>query len=382
MLEKIIIKNVNSIDTCEIDFKKDKYKFLEDNVNGTIVNPVAIYGHNGSGKTSVIKTMDQLVALMNEPAANLRPFIVNNFLFDTYNRSTKKNDELVRGSVELFFKIDSIEYNYFIQTSSFKGIVKEYLKVSNDVVFERDLNNFIYRKKNRKVQDVSTLISTLRSLASSEINDDDIQKAYTYVSSYTIITPAFISRGAFVRSRIFNDVNFLDLLVNKSEEVKEILKGYNEFPIYSIVKKPLRTANIMETNKYFIEIEGKDFKGELPFEFISEGMKNQSVMLSILLSMPENGIIFIDELEQALHPSAIKSFLNVIKSKNIQVFFSSHNTYILQLLRPDQIYFAKWYEGKSKYCRLSNIYQNIREVNNIEKMYLSAMFDEAINGEE
>ena len=61
--------------------------------------------------------MDQLVALMNEPAANLRPFIVNNFLFDTYNRSTKKNDELVRGSVELFFKIDSIEYNYFIQTS-------------------------------------------------------------------------------------------------------------------------------------------------------------------------------------------------------------------------------------------------------------------------
>ena len=131
MLEKIIIKNVNSIDTCEIDFKKDKYKFLEDNVNGTIINPVAIYGHNGSGKTSVIRTMEQLVALMNEPATNLRPFIVNNFLFDTYNRSTKKNDELVRGSIELFFKIGNIEYNYFIQTSSFKGIALYFFHVSS-----------------------------------------------------------------------------------------------------------------------------------------------------------------------------------------------------------------------------------------------------------
>ena len=59
MLEKIIIKNVNSIDFCEIDFKKDKYRFLEDNVRGSIINPVAIYRHNGSGKTSVIHSMEQ-----------------------------------------------------------------------------------------------------------------------------------------------------------------------------------------------------------------------------------------------------------------------------------------------------------------------------------
>ena len=110
-------------------------------------------------------------------------------------------------------------------------------------------------------------------------------------------------------------------------------------------------------------------------------MKNQSIMLSILLNMPQNGVLFIDELEQALHPTAIKSFINVIRSKDIQVFFSSHNTYILQLLRPDQIYFANWNEGGSNYSRLSKIYPNIREVNNIEKMYISSLFDEAIKDE-
>ena len=88
MLNKLIIKNINSISVCEIDFKKEKYKFLEENINGDIVNPISIYGHNGSGKSSVIKAIQQLVSLMNEPATNLRPFIVNNFLFEEYHKTS------------------------------------------------------------------------------------------------------------------------------------------------------------------------------------------------------------------------------------------------------------------------------------------------------
>ena len=63
----------------------------------------------------------------------------------------------------------------------------------------------------------------------------------------------------------------------------------------------------------------------------------------------------------------------------MQLVFSSHNTFILQMLRPDQIYFAKWEKGFSSFSRLSKIYPNIREINNIEKMYLSSVFDNAIN---
>ena len=48
------------------------------------------------------------------------------------------------------------------------------------------------------------------------------------------------------------------------------------------------------------------------------------------------------------------------------------------MLRPDQIFFANWRNGFSNYKKLSDIYPNIREVNNIEKMYLSNVFDEDI----
>ena len=262
MLNRLIIKNINSIDICDIDFKKDKYKYLDNNVNGDIVNPVAIYGHNGSGKTAIINAIQQLVLLMNEPATNLRPFIVNNFLFDEYGKSTSKKIELVTGSIELFFDVNGVNYDYFIATSSFYGIENEYLKCDNNVVFERNKKTYTYHDSKKNTVDVSSLISTLRSLASKDINDENIQKAYTYLSSFTVVIPSKISSGLpFVSSKIFNNVNFMDLLVSKSKEVKEILKGYNEFPIYNIVKKETKNMGIMNTSKYYIQIEGKKFNG-------------------------------------------------------------------------------------------------------------------------
>ena len=128
--------------------------------------------------------------------------------------------------------------------------------------------------------------------------------------------------------------------------------------------------------RYFIKFDNLD--DVIPFEFISTGMLNQSTLLSILVSLPNNSVLFVDELEQALHPSAILSFIKVVKSKKMQLVFSSHNTFILQSLRPDQVYFANWNDGLSSFYRLSKIYPNIREINNIEKMYLSSIFDEAI----
>ena len=168
-----------------------------------------------------------------------------------------------------------------------------------------------------------------------------------------------------------------DLLVDKSSEVKEILKQYKEFPIYDLVKSNATTNNVnmIPELQYRIELESNGKKYSLPYTMISSGMQNQSLLLSILMTIPSNSVVLIDELEQALHPSAIKSFLDVVREKKIQLLFTSHNTYILQDLRPDQIYFAKWDDGFSSCDRLSNIYQNIREVNNIEKMYLSGVFD-------
>ena len=375
MLEKIVIQNVSSVGKCEIDFKKNRYNYREENLIGDLVNPVAIYGHNGSGKTAILRAIRSLIIMLIRPIDQISPFIVNNILFEKYN--VDKKEEYLQGSLQLFFKIEDDSYSYFIKTSARGFIVEEILLSNGAKYIYRNSKEYKYNGKKGQISD-SYLVPTLRKLANIEINDKKIQDVYRYLSSFTVIElPLINSQGGFVTSKIFETTSKFDLLVDKSSEVKEILKQYKEFPIYDIVKSNAATNNVnmIPELQYRIELESNGKKYSLPYTMISSGMQNQSLLLSILMTIPSNSVVLIDELEQALHPSAIKSFLDVVREKKIQLLFTSHNTYILQDLRPDQIYFAKWDDGFSSCDRLSNIYQNIREVNNIEKMYLSGVFN-------
>lgn len=382
MLNKIVVKNINSIKVCEIDFTKGNYKFGEENVLENLVNPLVIYGYNGSGKSSLMNAIQQFIYLMISPLESLSPFIVNNFLYDEYLEN--KDENLIKGSILLCFEIESKKYEYFLETSRNNYISNEYLSVNGKNYFENKKSEYVYQGK-KYIPDnkgISPLVPFLRVLASSEIVDPTIQTIHTYIKSFTHINVSFINRGGFVTSSLFNNTNTYDLLVSKSPKVREIFKKYGTFPVYSVVKDDRFLPNGFVQSQYNLILEDKNFKKKLPFSMISTGMQNQSVLLSLILSMPKHSVVFIDEVDIALHPATLKSFLEIIREREIQVVLTLHNTYAMQFLRPDQIYFSKWSKGFSTYFRLSKIYPNIREVNNIEKMYLSTLFDEAIEDNE
>ncbi len=382
MLKKIIIRNVNSIDVCEIDFTKGNFKFGDENILEDVVNPIAIYGHNGSGKSSVLNAIGFFISLMYYPAEALAPFVVNDFLFQEYLLGNRTDKEKIKGSIYLEFDINNDSFCYLLETSRDNYISREFLKKNDLVYFEREKSSYRYKDENRQIKDNSLLAPLLRILASEEIMDITIQSVFAYISSFTFINLPFINRGSFVTSKLFNNTNIYDLLVKKSEEVKKLLEEYDSFPVYKIVKNNRISPNGLIASQYNLVFDDDGFKKQLPINMISVGMHNQSVLLSIIATVPENGVIFIDEVDLALHPSTIKSFLKVIRDKHIQVVFTLHNTFALQMLRPDQVYFAKWSKGFSNYYRLSKIYPNIREVNNIEKMYLSSIFDGAMGENE
>lgn len=380
MLEKIIIKNVNSIDVCELDFAKGNYRYLEENVKGDIVNPVAIYGRNGSGKSSILNAMAQFIGMMSLPAEALSPFVVNNFQFEKYIKEQRKDKSLIQGSVELFFNIDGKAYDYFLQTSRDNYVSSEYLKVDANTYFEINDGKYYFDGSEFSIESKTTsrLVPFLRVLASSEITNPTIQTFFNYIKSFTHVNAAFINRGACVTSSMFNNTSVLDLLASHSSEVKDILKQYKDFPAYSIEKDDAVMPNGLVSQQYNVVFEDNGFKGKIPFRMVSTGMQNQSALLSILLSMPKSSVLFIDDADLVLHPSALNGFLDTIRHRDIQVIMTLHNTNAMQSLRPDQIFFASWSKGLSSCRRLSKIYPNIREINNIEKMYLSSAFDSEI----
>lgn len=377
MLNKITIKNINSIKECTIDFKKNKYTFLDEYILGNNVNPIALYGHNGSGKSSMLKAIDYLIKLMCAPINVLRPFVVNQFEVNKYAKDFK-NKDLIKGSIELEFNNEDDNYKYYISTSLNQCIEEEYLYCNNIEIFKYEhtiIRKLLYKKKQYNIEpNTSKLIPALRLLASKEINDKNILYAYDFISNFTFINlPYQNSNIGFVTSLQYQNVNALDLMCEQSGTVKNILKKFDEFPLYNIKKEESQT-NINNMPQYLLYLDGMD-DSPLPLEYMSEGMRNTSLLLSILTTVKPNTCLFIDELDLSLHPTAIKEFIHEAINRKIQLAFSIHNTNILQELRPDQVYLVKWFKGYSKYKKISDIYPNIRQINNIEKMYLANAFD-------
>lgn len=359
MLTGVKIHNMHSIKDAELKFDKGRYQFLNEYVlSDKVSNPIALYGRNGTGKSSFVKSIGDLVFLLVKGPTAPFPFVRNLYC---------KNDK--SSSIHLTFTIDEYEYEYGL-TTDYEYITEEELVLNGMLVFSRNKEKYSYDGKFKDVG--SSLFPVLRAIGANISNQEDpIYKAYNYLANIALIRS---NTNQNITSSL-KGATYIDNIVDKSDEVKKIVKSYGSFPVYDI-KSKIRDDG---QKQYFVHIETDEPNDvELPIGYISDGMISQSNMLSILLTLPKNGVLIIDEIEFALHPLTIKNFINEVIKRNIQLIFTSHNTNVLSYLRPDNIIFANWKNGKSSYKRLHEIYENIREVNNIEKMYLSSTFDEDI----
>ena len=117
----------------------------------------------------------------------------------------------------------------------------------------------------------------------------------------------------------------------------------------------------------------------LPITMESEG--NQTLINTIPIvfeTMWNGGMAVIDEFSSGFHNTLeekiIKYFME--NSKDAQLLLVSHSTNLLtnNLLRPDQIYTVDFIDGKGSVLnRVSD--SKPREAQNLEKMYLSGVFN-------
>ena len=186
---------------------------------------------------------------------------------------------------------------------------------------------------------------------------DYLKEVYDYFSHFSIILDDRTISIAYA----LKNKNIYDLFYKHQKEINDItsdiLGAYN----YEIIK-----------DKYNYLLKYDD--NYLPITKLSRGTFNLNLIITLILTSPKGNIIFIDDLDTNLHPFTLEKILNLSKEKQIQLVFSSHNTHFMQYLRPDQIYIVSFNGEESKFKRLSEFKENIREINNIEKMYLAYAF--------
>lgn len=347
MLLKLKLENVFSIKKAEIDFTKARYLYKSNMLyNDLIVNPIAIYGYNSSGKSSIFKTMAFLTSFLLE--GDNYPLEVN--MLEAAKKIKEKQEGYSTSYFRLYFKIDNDYYEYNLAYNN--AYIKEELIQNNKMLINRILDTYtIYFYEGRAAKTKLINKSILLELK------DKITTVYDYLSNISIILDNRIN----TITKILTNKNIYDLFYENQEAIYNSL---NELPFvlnFKIVK-----------DKYTYQLEYDN--NYLPISYLSKGTFNVFLIMSLILSSPKNSLLFIDDLDSNIHPFILDRIINLANDNNIQLVFSSHNTHLMQMLRPDQIYFASFNESHSSYKRLSDIKDNIREINNIEKMYLSYVF--------
>ncbi len=376
MLISMTMENVGSIrEPYSINFSKSKIKYKEHmTVEDKIVNPIGVYGSNGSGKTVFLKILAAVSQMMYKDIDGRDIRLIPNMLF--------VDNKPMRVVLEMLLNGKNIAYELEILGDS-EIIINERLSVNGKDVIIRDDKLIkstdsieigishnspkLYLKE--LVGDISKL-PILRIFGQSTLSDNEISEisrdTYDFISNITYIDV----RGK-VHSKITTGERINSLVVKHKDRIRELLQKYGDFPLFDL---KLEDSSYTDEKVLLFKVDNGKW---LHKDYMSAGMLVISELLAVLIASKNNSLVIVDEIERSIHPFVSNDFIDTFNREfNVQLIFSSHNTSILHTLRADQIIFSNWNSDKlqSEYKKLSDKYASIREVNNIEKMYFSRIF--------
>ena len=204
MLTKIEVSNINAINKCKISFNKSKYQYHNEMVfNNELVNPIAFYGTNGSGKSSILNAVAQMVCLLIDEPDKLTPFIPNIAnVFEQKNSSRKFKNSYIT----VFFKLNNKNYSYKIETSTKGMIAQEQLTVEHEIIFDRSSSKYKFHNEQYLVE--SPMFPTLRTL-SLDNNDETIKEAFQFLSQICFID----SPRKYFLQKTYKQTSYMDIIV-------------------------------------------------------------------------------------------------------------------------------------------------------------------------
>lgn len=408
-LDSIKMNNFKNILKSEISFS-DK---------GKILNTIGIYGQNGSGKTSVIESINILKSLLMD-----LPFQKDLY----YYINILKNDL-------------SLEYKFLFNTEKEKYIIKYTIKIIRNLKINIENN----------LEEKNVLISRERidilDLTGKELGNIDFKKDnkkfsikcedYTIENNEEIISKDIAIATAHVSEQLSKTIIFQKMFrenIKKSSLFKTVLNGLNFYGITNLFVIGMKETslisaidnlplNIRTTNKtntitsgivplnlfthtiipsiiletitpeldqinivigklvpgikigYKIINEGLDKNGNaittiqlvsligdstIPLKYESEGIKKLIALCSVLIGMYNNETVclVVDELDSGIFEYLLGELVTIIQNgAKGQLIFTSHNLRLLEVL-PKQCVVFSTTNPKNCFIRMANVKPN------------------------
>ncbi len=342
-----------------------------------ILNGLALYGPNSSGKSNVLKAFELFDRMLFSSAQNnstaslpYEPFLLR----EGYDKKPS--------SFEITFLIEGVRYRYGFEFNENK-ILAEWLfkkRIGREVELFARKNEIIETyspfKSSQKIIDAAIEATRDNALFLSFcdlFNIDEAKLIFKWFSKFIYVDGLETSREALNTFRLLEndkykdkilfylrllDLGFDDLIIEKKEfDAGDLPDEISDSSRSSLLKELAGKYTFSpKTRHNFYDSKGKKTNQKLIWSMEdkeSEGSK-KAIHFSgpVLYCLINGGVLVVDEIEAKIHPlltlQTIDLFLNKnTNPHNAQIIFATHDTNILQYskLRRDQINFVeknKW----------------------------------------
>ena len=419
MITYVELKNFKSFKNTRFDFRKGKKSYKKF---------VAIYGENGSGKSNFVDSLsflrlslesfhmvdpeqlqqiqktaplpDKLVAaLTKSDLLSFRKVMANHRMIACTEPTT----------IELGFVFNNHAGYYLLSFE--EGVVGEKLYYftgkQSGVMFDLSIKDgqistsfcgsfFNTREAERELKTLidqywgkHSLLSILhneRERKNTEyINKSYLPNVFEPINMILFLT-AKHSMGSLKAQNA--NVNYKGVIDNPMEgliasaheqaldQTERILNGFFT-QAYSDIKQVFYQKNPEGPNLHYRLFVQKMIGGQIrSINFLeeSEGTKRILFMINDLLGACQGGTIALDEIDTGVHDLLLKTMLESIDDWiDGQLIITTHNTYLLETLRPQSIYVINVdYLGNKEVHCLDEYY--IHGTNNVRTMYIKGLF--------
>lgn len=260
-----------------------------------------IIGGNGSGKTFILKALYSAMRMLEE----------------------YKRGDVNRTAAEILAE----KLYWTFQPDKIGDLVTKGADAQLDFRLSFDGKDFCYAFG----KDTTKQISTIENHIPPRVNNSIFLPAKEVLSLHSII----------LKSRDVDKVfGFDDTYLDLARALAQIPKGGRNYPEFAQSRQNLE--DILGGKVEFDERTGRwQFKKKgnqkFPIGVTAEGVKKIAILDTLLGNryLTPQSIVFIDEAESALHPTAISQLLDIIAAlaeREIQFFLASHSYFVVKKL--------------------------------------------------
>ena len=371
MLTKFSVKNFKNFQyELDFDLKASNYEFNKDSIKDGIVKTAVIYGDNASGKSNLgLAIMDIMTHLTNHEKY-LDEYFTHYLNLESTESKAEFTYHFVFNNTPVIYKysktsVDHLEYEELIiqdrtiiKYDKSKNIREVLLKSAEHLNFERI----------REDQSLVKLVYMNTIIAEDDSSSDEaiFSEFMGFVKSMLRFTSVY---GNYYQGFKSGMKSIVDMILNA-----DCLNSYKNFLSDMGIHYDLFVKKVDNQNMIYVRFDsGKE--ADL-FKIMSSGTTSLSLFYAwYIYFSKESKFVLIDEFDSYFHHKVSKKIIELLKKANCQVVLTTHNTANMSnnILRPDSYYVISNGTVKTIAERAG---REVREAQNIEKMYRAGSFDE------